>query len=95
MCKPRSTFFKLFIIFLYQIIGIGALNIPKYPSIPGRDDFEGKQFHANLWDHDFDWTDKRVGVIGSGCSAIQIVPSIAAGRLTNSSFFFRLDIQIS
>ena len=58
---------------------IGGLNIPKFPNLPGREVFQGESFHGNQWNHDFDWTGKRVGVIGTGCSAVQIVPTIAPG----------------
>lgn len=62
----------------------GHLSDPSYPDIPGFDEFEGVVFHSARWNHDYDWGDKRVGVIGTGASAIQIVPELAktATRLT-------------
>ncbi|MEU2248479.1 NAD(P)/FAD-dependent oxidoreductase [Streptomyces sp. NPDC019224] len=62
----------------------GPLSDPKTPDIPGLADFPGKVFHSARWDHDADLTGKRVAVIGTGASAIQIVPSIQpeVGRLT-------------
>ncbi|MBT2366842.1 NAD(P)/FAD-dependent oxidoreductase [Streptomyces sp. ISL-10] len=62
----------------------GPLSDPKTPDIPGLADFPGKVFHSARWDHDYDLTGKRVAMIGTGASAIQIVPSIQpkAGRLT-------------
>ncbi|GGU18645.1 flavin-containing monooxygenase [Streptomyces daghestanicus] len=62
----------------------GPLSDPKVPDIPGLDSFPGKVFHSARWDHDFDLTGKRVAMIGTGASAIQIVPAIQpeAGRLT-------------
>lgn len=62
----------------------GPLSDPKMPEIPGLDEFPGKVFHSARWDHDYDLTGKRVAVIGTGASAIQIVPAIAAktARLT-------------
>jgi len=62
----------------------GQLNRPALPSIPGRDTFEGTAFHSARWDHDADLTGRRVAVIGTGASAIQIVPELAgrAERLT-------------
>lgn len=62
----------------------GPLSDPKLPDIPGLADFSGKVFHSAQWDHDYDLTGKRVAVIGTGASAIQIVPEIQpkAGRLT-------------
>ncbi|MQY15250.1 Baeyer-Villiger monooxygenase [Streptomyces sp. RB5] len=62
----------------------GPLSDPKIPDIPGIDTFPGTVFHSARWDHDADLTGKRVAVIGTGASAIQIVPNIQrdAGRLT-------------
>nr|WP_238949200.1 NAD(P)/FAD-dependent oxidoreductase [Mycobacterium sp. IDR2000157661] len=55
----------------------GALAEPSLPAIPGIDDFGGELFHSAQWNHDADLTGKRVAVIGTGASAIQIVPAIA------------------
>ncbi|WP_189550418.1 flavin-containing monooxygenase [Streptomyces lavendofoliae] len=65
----------------------GPLSDPKIPDVPGLASFEeagGKVFHSARWDHDYDLTGKRVAMIGTGASAIQIVPAIQpkAGRLT-------------
>ncbi|MET7366160.1 NAD(P)/FAD-dependent oxidoreductase [Streptomyces sp. NPDC005566] len=62
----------------------GPLSDPKLPDIPGLAEFPGKVFHSARWDHDYDLTGKRVAVIGTGASAIQIVPEIQprASRLT-------------
>lgn len=58
------------------VLAVGALNIPAYPGIAGLDKFEGKVMHTAEWDADYDLNGKRVGVIGTGASAIQVVPSI-------------------
>lgn len=58
------------------VLAVGALNIPAYPAIDGLDTFKGKVMHTAEWDADFDLSGKRVGVIGTGASAIQVVPSI-------------------
>jgi len=55
----------------------GALCEPALPDIPGIDKFEGDMFHSARWNHEIDLTGKRVAVIGTGASAIQIVPAIA------------------
>jgi cyclohexanone monooxygenase len=55
----------------------GALSDPKMPDIEGIDGFQGEVFHSARWDHSVDLTGKRVAVIGTGASAIQIVPEIA------------------
>jgi len=59
------------------ISGAGGLSEPKLPDIDGIDDFAGEIFHSARWNHDYDLTGKRVAVIGTGASAIQIVPEIA------------------
>ncbi|MDP3891012.1 NAD(P)/FAD-dependent oxidoreductase [Nocardioides sp.] len=65
------------------ITGSGGLSEPKLPEIDGIEDFTGELFHSARWNHDVDLTGKRVAVIGTGASAIQIVPEIAkvAGHL--------------
>ena len=55
----------------------GALSDPKLPDIDGLDSFAVEVFHSARWNHDQDLTGKRVAVIGTGASAIQIVPEIA------------------
>lgn len=60
----------------FLISGVGALHIPSFPEIPGRDEFRGAQFHTAEWDHSVDITGKRVAVVGTGASAIQVVPEI-------------------
>jgi cation diffusion facilitator CzcD-associated flavoprotein CzcO len=60
----------------FLISGAGALHIPSIPDIEGRDEFRGPAFHSAEWDHSVDLTGKRVAVIGTGASAIQIVPEI-------------------
>ncbi|MBL1076151.1 NAD(P)/FAD-dependent oxidoreductase [Nocardia sp. 2] len=61
----------------YLISAVGALCEPNLPDIKGINSFEGEIFHSARWDHDSDLSGKRVAVIGTGASAIQIVPSIA------------------
>ncbi|MDH2414761.1 NAD(P)/FAD-dependent oxidoreductase [Nocardioides sp. CER19] len=61
----------------------GALSEPRLPEIEGIADFQGEIFHSARWDHDVDLAGKRVAVIGTGASAIQIVPEVqkVAGHL--------------
>lgn len=54
----------------------GPLSDPKVPDVPGLDSFPGKVFHSSRWDHDYDLRGKRVAMIGTGASAIQIVPAV-------------------
>jgi len=60
----------------FLVSGAGALHIPSIPDIEGADEFVGAAFHSAQWDHNVDLTGKRVAVIGTGASAIQIVPEI-------------------
>jgi cation diffusion facilitator CzcD-associated flavoprotein CzcO len=54
----------------------GQLSVPKAARLPGLDDFDGPVFHTAEWRHDVELDGKRVGVVGTGCSAIQVVPAI-------------------
>jgi len=58
------------------VTACGQLSVPSVPPLEGLDDFEGPAFHTAQWRHDVDLTGKRVAVIGTGCSAIQVVPAI-------------------
>ena len=66
------------------VSAVGQLNQPKFPDIEGRSNFAGPSFHSARWDHTVDLHGKRIGVIGTGCSAVQFIPEIApdAGHLT-------------
>ncbi|WP_280439372.1 flavin-containing monooxygenase [Nocardia cyriacigeorgica] len=59
------------------VSAVGALCEPNLPDIKGINSFEGEIFHSARWNHDADLTGKRVAIIGTGASAIQIVPAIA------------------
>ena len=59
------------------VTAVGQLNRPKIPAIPGLDTFHGPLFHTARWPEGLDVTDKRVAVIGTGASAMQVVPAIA------------------
>ncbi|HZU33232.1 MAG TPA: NAD(P)/FAD-dependent oxidoreductase [Candidatus Angelobacter sp.] len=59
------------------ISAIGGLHVPKYPDIPGLENFQGTTFHSTAWDSSVSLEGKRVAVIGTGASAIQFVPEIA------------------
>ncbi|WP_329521453.1 MULTISPECIES: flavin-containing monooxygenase [Thermomonosporaceae] len=60
------------------ISACGQLNRPELPAIEGRGDFAGPSFHTARWDHGADLRGKRVAVVGTGASAVQVVPEIAA-----------------
>jgi 4-hydroxyacetophenone monooxygenase len=73
------------------ISAVGQLNRPSIPSLPGMDDFAGPAFHSATWRHDVDLRRKRVGVIGTGASAMQIVPQLAGA--TERLFVFQRSPQ--
>jgi 4-hydroxyacetophenone monooxygenase len=60
------------------ISAVGQLNRPRFPDIDGMESFEGPSFHSARWRKDVDLAGKRVAVIGTGASAYQFVPRIAA-----------------
>ena len=63
----------------FCIMATGCLSVPQVPDIPGLDDFAGERYQASLWPQNpVSFAGKRVGVIGTGSSAIQAIPVIAA-----------------
>jgi len=63
----------------HVIMATGCLSSSRMPDIAGRDTFKGRTFHTGQWPHqEIDFTDQVVGVIGTGSSAIQSIPVIAA-----------------
>jgi cyclohexanone monooxygenase len=70
----------------FVYVGNGPLNYPKLPGIPGIEDFKGHSFHSSRWDYAYtggdgrgslvNLKDKRVALIGTGCSGIQCVPPL-------------------
>jgi len=68
----------------HLIDATGVLTQPRKPEIEGVDDFTGQTMHTARWDHSQDLRGKRVGIIGTGASAVQIIPEIApdVGHLT-------------
>ena len=61
----------------FLVSGVGQLNIPKYPEIPGLDSFKGKTIHSARWDWEYDLRGKKIGIIGTGATAAQIIPEIS------------------
>ena len=59
------------------ISAVGGLVDPALPDIKGLQGFPGDLFHTARWNHDYDLTGRRVAVIGTGASAVQVVPAIA------------------
>lgn len=56
---------------------VGGLVDPAMPDIKGMQSFEGELFHTARWNHDYDLAGRRVAVIGTGASAVQVVPEVA------------------
>ena len=55
----------------------GFLSAWRWPQIPGIHDFKGHKVHSASWDHSFDYSGKKIAIIGNGSSGIQILPEIA------------------
>ena len=59
----------------HLIAAVGTLSVPNTPAFPGADNFGGESYHTGLWPHEkVDFTGKRVGVVGTGASAVQADP---------------------
>jgi cation diffusion facilitator CzcD-associated flavoprotein CzcO len=58
------------------VLASGPLADHKFPEIRGIDTYQGQKIHSADWDHDYDFAGKRVAVIGTGASAVQIVPEL-------------------
>ncbi len=70
------------------VCAVGQLNRPSIPDIPGLQDFQGQVVHTAQWPEGLDVTGKRVALVGSGASAVQVGPAIAA-RVQSLSVFQR------
>ncbi|AYF74223.1 NAD(P)/FAD-dependent oxidoreductase [Nocardia yunnanensis] len=58
------------------ILASGPLSNAGFPDLPGIDSYEGHKIHSARWDHDYDFTGKKVAVVGTGASAVQIIPEL-------------------
>ena len=61
----------------FVVLANGILTTPKLANIEGMTTFKGESFHTSRWDYNIDLADKRVGIIGTGATAVQVVPEIA------------------
>lgn len=87
----------------YIVLSTGFLSTPKLPSIPGIENFKGKSFHTSRWDYDYTGgsekgelhllKDKNVAVIGTGASAVQCAPHLAANA-KNLFIFQRTPVAV-
>ncbi len=76
------------------VSGLGMLNIPVVPDIPGIERFRGRAFHSSRWDHGKSLAGERVASIGTGASAIQYVPAIVP-QVEHLTVFQRSPIWIT
>ena len=59
------------------VSAVGQLNRPSMPDIPSQEQFKGPSFHTARWDHSVDTDGKTIGVIGTGATALQVIPQLA------------------
>ena len=78
----------------YLIAATGLFTQPILPDIAGLESFAGKTMHTARWDHGYDVTSKRVAIIGTGATAVQVVPEIAP-LVTQLTVFQRTPIWIA
>jgi cation diffusion facilitator CzcD-associated flavoprotein CzcO len=61
----------------FVVAATGVLSVPYYPDVPGREDFRGESYHTGQWpETPVDFAGKRVAVIGTGSSGVQLIPVI-------------------
>jgi cation diffusion facilitator CzcD-associated flavoprotein CzcO len=70
------------------IAATGVLHHPRYPDIVGLEDFDGAVFHSSRWDHDVKIDDARIGIVGTGSTAVQMFSALI-GRARSLSLFQR------
>lgn len=71
----------------YVISAVGGyIDTKPAPDIPGLSDFRGRIMRPNAWDHTYDYTGKRVAVVGTGSSGIQIAPAVAGAAASVTTF---------
>ncbi len=70
------------------VTATGVLRVPRYPEIPGRETFGGPAFHSSRWDHSVSLPDKRIGLIGTGSTGVQIVADLG-GKVRGLTVFQR------
>ena len=71
----------------YVVLANGILTTPKLARIKGMKRFSGDAFHTSRWNYNIDLTGKRVGIIGTGATAVQVIPEIA--KIVKSLFVFQ------
>ena len=76
-------------VFDVLITATGVLRVPRYPDIPGIDTFSGPSFHSARWDHSVSLPDKRIGLIGTGSTGVQISAELG-GKVQGLKIFHPL-----
>lgn len=71
----------------YVILANGILTTPKLARISGMETYEGESFHTSRWNYDVDLEGKTVGIIGTGATAVQVIPEIA--KVVKSLYVFQ------
>ncbi len=77
----------------FLITATGFLSQPHTPDIPGITDFAGRTIHTTAWDDDYDFEGRRVGLIGTGATAVQLVPELAK-RVADMTVYQRTPIYV-
>jgi cation diffusion facilitator CzcD-associated flavoprotein CzcO len=73
----------------FLIAATGVLSVPYFPDVPGREDFRGESYHTGMWPATpVDFADKRVAVVGTGSSGVQVIPAIA-GKVSSLTVYQR------
>jgi cation diffusion facilitator CzcD-associated flavoprotein CzcO len=73
----------------FLVAATGVLSVPHFPDVPGRQDFRGESYHTGMWPGSpVDFTAKRVAVIGTGSSGVQVIPAVA-GKVASLTVYQR------
>jgi cation diffusion facilitator CzcD-associated flavoprotein CzcO len=78
----------------FLLTATGFLSQPRMPDIEGIDDFAGKVIHTTAWDDDYDLTGKRAAVIGTGATAVQLIPAVV-DRVAHLTVYQRTAIWVT
>jgi cation diffusion facilitator CzcD-associated flavoprotein CzcO len=77
----------------YLITATGFLSQPHTPEIPGITEFAGRIIHTTAWDDDYDFDGRRIGLIGTGATAVQLIPQLAK-RVADMTVYQRTPVYV-
>jgi cation diffusion facilitator CzcD-associated flavoprotein CzcO len=77
----------------FLITATGFLSQPRTPDIPGIESFAGKVIHTTAWDDDYDFDGRHAGIIGTGATAVQLIPELAA-KVADLTVYQRTAIHV-